>query len=42
MDENGYNKNNEYVLYMSSPKIDMIADNIEDLYTQFKIFVNGY
>lgn len=42
MDDNGLQKNKPYFLFMNEPCTSMVADNIEDLYTNFKIFVDGY
>lgn len=43
MDNNGLDKNKPYCLFMSNPGLDMVtADTIEDLYTNFRIFVNGF
>ena len=42
MDDNGLNKNEPFRLFMNNPCIDMVANSIEELYTNFKIFVNGY
>ena len=42
MDDNGLNKNEPFRLFMSNPCTSMIANSIEELYTNFKIFVNGY
>lgn len=45
MDNNGLNKNKpyHYCLSMSNSGVDMItADTIEDLYTNFRILVNGF
>lgn len=42
MDENGLNKNEPPMLFMSQPCIGNHANTIEELYTQFKMFVNGY
>lgn len=42
MDDNGLNKNEPYRLFMSNPCTNMEAETIEELYTNFKIFVNGY
>ena len=32
----------QYSLFMSNPCTSMVADSIEELYTNFKIFVNGF
>ena len=42
MDDNGLNKNEPFRLFMSNPCTNMVANSIEELYTNFKIFVNGY
>lgn len=42
MDDNGLNKHEPYRLFMSNPCTSMVADSIEELYTNFKIFVDGY
>ena len=42
MEDNGLNKNEPYRLFMSNPCTSMTAGSIEELYTNFKIFVNGY
>lgn len=42
MEDNGLDKNKPYRLFMSNPYTDMVADSIEDLYTNFKIFVDGF
>ena len=42
MDDNGLNKNEPFRLFMSNPCTSIIANSIEELYTNFKIFVNGY
>lgn len=42
MDDNGLKRNEPYVLYMCNPCTSMIADSIEELYTNFKIFVDGF
>lgn len=42
MEQNGYSTEEDFVFYLSSPSLTMTSDNIEHLYTQFKIFVNGY
>lgn len=42
MDENGLVKNKKYKLFMSDPYTRNTADTIEELYTNFKIFVDGY
>ena len=42
MDDNGLKKNEPYRLFMSNPCTSMTADTIEELYTNFKIFVDGF
>ena len=42
MDDNGLNKNEPYMLFMSNPCTSMEAETIEELYTNFKIFVDGF
>ena len=42
MDNNGLDKNKQYSLFMSNPCTSMVADSIEELYTNFRIFVNGF
>ena len=42
MDDNGLNKNEPFRLFMNNPCTNMVANSIEKLYTNFKIFVNGY
>ena len=42
MDDNGFDKNRKLNLFMSQPCTDLKAKSIEELYTNFKIFVNGY
>lgn len=42
MDANGLDKNKQYSLFMSNPCTSMVADSIEELYTNFKIFVDGF
>lgn len=42
MDNNGLKKNKPYMLFMSNPCTSMVADSIEELYTNFKIFVDGF
>ena len=42
MDDNGLNKNERFRLFMNNPCTNMVANSIEELYTNFKIFVNGY
>lgn len=42
MNDNGLNKNEPYRLFMSNPCISVTEDTIEELYTNFKIFVDGF
>ena len=42
MDEHRLNKNEHFMLFMNNPCTTMEADSIEELYTNFKIFVDGY
>lgn len=42
MDDAGLKKNKPCNLSMSDPCTIMVADSIEDLYTNFKIFVDGF
>ena len=42
MDEQGYDKNAEYRFWMSQPSLLLEEENIPELYTNFKIFVEGY
>lgn len=42
MDDNGLKKNEPYMLFMSNPCTSMTAETIEELYTNFKIFVDGF
>ena len=42
MDDNGLDKNKPYEFWMSNLTTSMSADTIEDLYTNFNIFVRGY
>ena len=42
MDTNKLNKNEEFMLFMGNPCIDTTAKSIEELYTNFRIFVEGY
>ena len=42
MDENKLNKNEEFMLFMGNPCIGTTSDSIEKLYTDFRIFVEGY
>jgi len=42
MDNNEYSKDEKPILYMSSPQIECSAESIPLLYTQFKMYVEGY
>lgn len=42
MDDNGLDKNKPFSLFFSQPCTSMVADSIEELYTNFKIFVDGF
>lgn len=42
MDANNLNKNKKFFLFFSEPQITTSADSIEELYTNFKIFVDGF
>lgn len=42
MDDNGLSKDSPYMLFMHSPCTSMTASSIEELYTNFKIFVDGF
>lgn len=42
MDDNGLRKNEPYRLWMSNPCTSMEAETIEELYTNFKVFVDGF
>lgn len=42
MDDNGLKKNEPYTLFMSNPCTSLEAKTIEELYTNFKIFVDGF
>ena len=42
MDDNGLEKNKPYLLFFSNPCTSMEAESIEELYTNFKIFVDGF
>jgi len=42
MDDNELNKNKSYMLFFSDPCTSMEAETIEELYTNFKIFVDGF
>lgn len=42
MDDNGLQKNKPYNLFMGNPHTSIEAKTIEELYTNFKIFVDGF
>lgn len=42
MDKNNIEKDYSYDLFFSQPCIELEADSIPELYTQFKLFVNGF
>lgn len=42
MNESGYNTNEPYTFLMCDPRTDCHSETIPELYTQFKIFVEGY
>lgn len=42
MDDNGLKKNEPYILFMHDPCTSMTAKTIEELYVNFKIFVDGF
>lgn len=42
MDDNCLKKNEPYPLFMSNPCTSMTAETIEELYINFKIFVDGF
>lgn len=42
MDAHHLNKSEKFMLFMHNPCTTMEADSIEELYTNFKIFVDGY
>jgi len=42
MDDNNFRTNEPYMLFMSNPCTSMSAKTIEELYTYFKIFVEGF
>lgn len=42
MDDNGLKKDEPYMFWMSNLCTSMTAETIEELYINFKIFVNGY
>ena len=42
MDDNGLKKNESYRVFMNNLCTSIKADSIEELYTNFKIFVDGF
>jgi hypothetical protein len=42
MNDNGLSKDYDICLFMSQPSINLMADSIEELYANFKIYVEGY
>ena len=42
MDDNNLDKNYDICLFMSKPIISNVAHSIEELYANFKIYVEGY
>lgn len=42
MDDNNYSKEFDYCLFMTTPSTCNKAESIEELYMNFKIFVEGY
>lgn len=42
MDTNNLDKNKKFCLFFSNPETSTSADSIEELYTNFKIFVDGF
>jgi hypothetical protein len=42
MDANGYSKEYRFPLFCGTPTITASAESIEELYTNFKLFVSGY
>lgn len=42
MDDNGLDKNKPYILFMNDLCTSMTAESVEELYTNFKIFVDGF
>lgn len=42
MDDNKLDKNQKYQLFMTNPSTEIVAKSIEELYTNFRIFVNGF
>jgi hypothetical protein len=42
MNDNNYSKEYDICLFMMQPSIDFKTDSIEELYANFKIYVEGY
>lgn len=42
MDDNNYSKEDDFCLFMSNTSIISTAESIEELYTNFRIFVEGF
>lgn len=42
MNNNGLNTNEQFMLFMNDTCCSMKADTIEELYTNFKVFVDGF
>ena len=42
MENNNLDKNKPFTLFMNSPELLITAKTIEELYTNFRIFVNGF
>lgn len=42
MDDNGYSKDYDICLFMNNISINMSAESIEELYINFRIYVEGY
>lgn len=42
MDENSLDKNKPFDLFFSQPKTELKGKSVEELYTNFKIFVEGF
>jgi len=42
MNDNNLNKNDTYCFFMCNPSLETKANTIEDLYTNFRIFVEGF
>ena len=42
MTENGYNTDERFIFWMSTPTTSLKAKTIPELYTNFKIFISGY